>query len=259
MATHTMDESQTASFTLSPSKPNGAAVLLLHGFTGSPWEVRPLGEVLAANGYHVYAPRLPGHGTQPEAMAWVTHRDWEQAAEDALMSLNGYRRVFVAGLSMGALLALILAARHPDLVKGLVLMAPPFRFQAWDVRLSRFLRFPAFDWLGHKYVPKHTTDIEDPVARAEAPVMGRFPVGRLNDLFIVQEHARKALTDVVAPTLVVASNQDHVVSLDGVHDMHERLPGSRLLLLRQGFHILPRDKDKALLAAETTAFLDAQL
>lgn len=254
-----MDESQTAPFTATPSQPNGAAVLLLHGFTGSPWEIRPLGDALVARGYAVVAPRLPGHGTSPEAMAWVTHRDWEQAADDALLSLSKYRHVFVAGLSMGALLSLILAARHPQLVKGLVLMAPAWRFKAWDVRLSRFLRFGAFDWLGHKYVPKHTTDIEDPEARAMAPVMGRFPVGRLNDLFIVQEHARKCLGDVVAPTLVVASYQDHVVSLDGVHDLHEQLRGSRLLLLRQGFHILPRDKDRALLAAEVGAFLDAQL
>lgn len=254
-----MDESQTASFTASASKPNGAAVLLLHGFTGSPWEMRPLADAFVERGYHVHVPRLPGHGTQPEAMAWVTHRDWEQAADDALLSLSGYRQVFIAGLSMGALLGLILAARHPQLVKGLVLMAPAWRFKAWDVRLSRFLRFGAFSWLGHKYVPKHTTDIEDFEARAQAPVMGRFPVGRLNDLFIVQEHARKCLPDVVAPTLVVASYQDHVVSLDGVHDLHEQLHGSRLLLLRQGFHILPRDKDRALLAAEASAFLDAQL
>src|SRR4051812_37684120 len=104
----TSDDSATASFTLEPegAGPVRGAVLLLHGFTGSPWEVRPLGESLAARGYHAFAPRLPGHGTSPEAMLYVTHLDWEREAERALHALQRFERVFVAGLSMGSLLAL---------------------------------------------------------------------------------------------------------------------------------------------------------
>src|SRR4029450_3115001 len=87
------------------------ACLLLHGFTGSPWDVRPLGERLAARGLYVRAIRLPGHGSTPLPSAQASHRDWEQAAEDALLSLSTSRHVFVAGLSVGALLAVVLAAR----------------------------------------------------------------------------------------------------------------------------------------------------
>ena len=120
-----MDEAKTASFTLGPPQGEAiAAVLLIHGFTGSPWEVRPLGEALAARGFHVQAIRLPGHGVDPEAMAWVTWRDWEHAAEEALKQLRGFQHVFVAGLSMGALLGMLLAARHPNRVSGLAMMAP---------------------------------------------------------------------------------------------------------------------------------------
>ena len=75
-------------------------------------------------GFHVEGIRLPGHGVGPEAMAWVTWRDWEQAAEEGLRKLSGFSQVFVAGLSMGALLGMLLAARHPNTVKGLALMAP---------------------------------------------------------------------------------------------------------------------------------------
>jgi carboxylesterase len=50
------------------------AVLVLHGLTGSPWEVRPLGEALAARGFHVEAPLLPGHAGAPEALGFVTWR-----------------------------------------------------------------------------------------------------------------------------------------------------------------------------------------
>src|SRR5689334_23628869 len=110
-----MDASETAPFRLDPPGgfPPRAAVLLLHGFTGSPWEVRPLGDSLAARGYHVYAPLLPGHGTTPEAMLYVTHLDWEREAERGLQALKGFEHVFVAGLSLGSLLALLVAARFP--------------------------------------------------------------------------------------------------------------------------------------------------
>ena len=77
MDASTVDASSTAPFRLEPGNQHHAraAVLLLHGFTGSPWEVRPLGESLAARGFHVLAPQLPGHGTTPEAMLYVTHVD----------------------------------------------------------------------------------------------------------------------------------------------------------------------------------------
>jgi len=98
-----MDPEKTAPFELGSGED---ACLLLHGFTGSPWDVRPVGERLAARGMFVRAIRLPGHGTTPEAMTAVSHRDWEQAGEDALRSLSSYRNVFVAGLSVGALCTL---------------------------------------------------------------------------------------------------------------------------------------------------------
>ena len=97
-----MDEAQTAPFALGEGT---EACLLLHGFTGSPWEMRPLGEALAARGYHVRCPLLPGHGGTPEALVHVGERDWQEAVEaEATRALAGHRRLYVAGLSVGALL-----------------------------------------------------------------------------------------------------------------------------------------------------------
>src|SRR5688500_7219834 len=106
-----MDTWKTAPFELGQGDD---ACLLLHGFTGSPWDLRPLGEALAARGLYVKAPRLPGHGTTPEALLTVTHCHWEEAAQEALWTLRNRRRVFVAGLSMGALLSLRLAVHAPE-------------------------------------------------------------------------------------------------------------------------------------------------
>jgi len=87
------------------------ACLLLHGLTGSPAEMRPVGEALAAAGFRAVGPLLPGHGTTPEDLDITTRADLVQAAESALLSLEGARRIFLCGLSVGGLLAIHLAAR----------------------------------------------------------------------------------------------------------------------------------------------------
>src|SRR5438067_6194255 len=87
------------------------ACLLLHGLTGSPAEVRPVGEALARAGFHAVGPLLPGHGTTPADLETVTRSDMLDAAQEALLSLRGARRVYLCGLSMGALLAIRLAAK----------------------------------------------------------------------------------------------------------------------------------------------------
>ncbi len=252
-----MDEAKTASFTLGPPRAQAtAAVLLIHGFTGSPWEVRPLGEALAARGFHVRAIRLPGHGVDPEAMAWVTWRDWEHAAEQALGELADFQQVFVAGLSMGALLGMLLAARHPGRVKALALMAPVVKLRPLDGRILRRLRWlPIAEWTQH-WVEKKTTDIEDDAARADAPILPRYPLARLYDLFTIQDHARFAVPQVRCPVLVAAAEQDHVVDFPSVERLVKALPSARLLTLRRGFHILPRDSDRALLADSVAGFFD---
>src|SRR5215469_15884993 len=96
-------------------------VLVCHGFTGSPQTVRPWAEHLAAAGLTVRAPLLPGHGTTWQDLATTGWTDWYGAAERVFDELSGScRRVFVAGLSMGACLALRLAQTRREAVSGVV-------------------------------------------------------------------------------------------------------------------------------------------
>src|SRR5205807_9198468 len=123
-----------------------------------------------------------GHGLVPEAMRGVGWRDWERAAEDALAALAPARRVFAAGLSMGALLCLLLAARHPKQVAGLALVAPAMRFGGWTLALLRATRRVPWERL-KPWVCKSTTDLSDPQALAGAPILPRFPSARLKDVW----------------------------------------------------------------------------
>lgn len=233
-------------------------MLLLHGFTGSPWEVRPLGDSLAARGYHVLAPRLPGHGTTPEAMLFVTAADWEREAEGALHELAAFDRVFVAGLSMGALLSLLLAARFPQRVAALALMAPAIRLASKASRVLEALRVLKHHPLDDLWVPKYGSDLEDEEVRASAPRLPRYPAARLRDVFTLQTLAARAASQVQCPSIVLVAENDHVIDVPAASALPRTLRGSRLVLVQRGFHLMPRDVDRARVAAEIGAFFDAQ-
>ncbi len=252
-----MDFEKTAPFELGPED-GERRCLLVHGFTGSPWDMRPLGEALAAAGHRVRGVRLPGHGRTSAAMEPVTFRDWEQSVEEAFLAFARDGGAFLAGLSMGALLSVLVAAKHPEAVRGLVLIAPAMHFKGRMLRLLSAFEALPFLPLVRPLVKKVSTDIEDPVARAEAPMLPSFPSARLHDLWTVQARAREALERVRAPTLVVAAKHDHVVSMRGARELARGLTSARtvkLVELERGFHIVPRDRDAARLFEEARGFL----
>lgn len=235
------------------------ACLLVHGFTGTPWDVRPLGEALAAGGFRVRALRLPGHGTTPRAMLDAGAGDWLAACEEGLAAFRE-PRVAVVGLSMGALLALVLAALHRDRVQAVVGLAPALRFKdplIRGLRLARPFSLPLAERI-HPWVHKSTTDLIDPAARAEAPVLTAWPLRRLRDLWKVQDLAWAAAPRVEAPVLLAVARHDHVVDVRGARALVRRLtraPSVRFIELDHGAHIMPRDEGRQVLAQEVLAFL----
>jgi alpha-beta hydrolase superfamily lysophospholipase len=101
-------------------------VLLVHGFTGTPWEMRPLGDFLAAAGIASLAVRLPGHGTTPEDLAGRRWQEWLRSVEHGYQVLSEeFPSVFGMGMSTGCLL--LLAAAASKRFNGLVLFSPYLR------------------------------------------------------------------------------------------------------------------------------------
>jgi len=102
-------------------------ILLVHGFTATTAEVRPLAQALHAKGYTVSGPVLPGHNTSPEEINKFTWHDWVSTTEQAYQELAPKcDRVFVGGESTGGLLALYLASQHPE-ISGVLTYSPALK------------------------------------------------------------------------------------------------------------------------------------
>src|SRR5687767_4344740 len=98
--------------------------LLIHGFTGCPQSLRPVGDYLAERGLAVEGIRLPGHGTTWEDLNARRSDEWIAAVDAGFEKITeGRNKVFVVGLSFGGTLMLDLAARRPDKIAGLVSIA----------------------------------------------------------------------------------------------------------------------------------------
>lgn len=226
------------------------AALCLHGLTGTPYEVRPLGAALAAHGVRALGPLLPGHGGAPEALAAVDHREWLDAVRTAHQRLcREHVRVSVVGLSLGGLLALALAAERT--LDALVAIATPLRLRSrWVGLLPLARRLRA-------HVPKRRgSDIRDAAARARHPSMGVMPLAGAYELVRLQRRVRAVLDRVRAPILVAHGCLDATAHPDDARWIagHVASGERELLWLANSGHVVPVDHDGPELAEAVVRF-----
>jgi carboxylesterase len=180
-------------------------VVLCHGFTGTPQSLRDWGVALAAAGYTVRLPLLPGHGTRWQDMNATTWTDWYGAVDAAFIELRAScDHVFVMGLSMGGGLALRLAEEHGDDVAGVVVVNPSVAGTDW--RMAYLL-----PWLRHVVpaFPGVASDIKKsgPVELAydRSPLHAAYSLTRLWQVVAAD------LPKVTQPLVVLRSAEDHIV------------------------------------------------
>jgi carboxylesterase len=233
---------------------------LLHGFTGTPEEMRPLGEVLAKRGFPVRAVRLAGHATDVADLAGTRWMDWVASASEGLAQLaRDVPRVAVCGMSMGGLLGLHLAATRPTEVAALVLYSTPLFLGDARVRLLPWIaRLP---WAARRYatIPKDRgPDIADPVARAASRSYSAMPLTAVLELLRLQDIVRRELPRVTQPALLLHGRHDHSVPLANLEQLRRGL-GSRdveVHVLERSWHVITVDYDRDEVAERTAAFLE---
>ncbi len=228
-------------------------VLLSHGFTGSPASMRPWGERLAARGYAVEVPRLPGHGTSWQDLNTVGWSQWRDALEETLEELAARcDAVVLAGLSMGGALVLRLAADHADdpRVAGVVVVNPALATKRLDVRLLPVLKHvvPSF--------PGIVNDIKRPGTDEHG--YHRTPLKAAHSMMRAWPGVVADLPRISVPLLYLRSTVDHVVDDSTEPLVMDRIssPDRTLVRLEDSYHVATLDNDAQRIVEETLRFLE---
>ena len=231
-------------------------VLLLHGLSGSPAEMRLLGEFLSEQGFTVLAVRLPGHGTMPEDLERAKVGDWLAAAMDGyaiLASDDSVKRIAVAGHSMGALLALKLASMRR--VSHVISVSAPF-----FIRKERGVDLlPPREKSKGMFLPKKQPRLPGIPVRCLAGY-AVMPLLSVHELLDLTEAAREALPRVEAPLLVLQGEKDHTVKTESAQYIadHAASAAKRVVLLPRTGHrvLLGVEREKAF--SEIVGFLRSE-
>ena len=226
----------------------GPAMLCLHGLTGTPYEVRPPAEALAARGLACAGPLLPGHGTHPDDLATVHRAAWLEAALGAWDELAlTHERVYVLGLSMGGLLALALSARRP--VRGAIVMAAPLEL-GWLPRAAATLR-GVLPW-----GPKRPA-ILDREARERHPGYRRMPLSSVYQLILLGEEVGRDLARISQPLKLIYSRRDPSVSVANAERVLAGVSSSQsdVRYLEDSGHVLPVDREAAVVSSHVVEFV----
>ncbi len=194
---------------------NRIGCLLVHGFTGTPYEMRELGTRLAARGYTVLGPALAGHATSLEEMARTRWQDWYGTVTTAYDQLREECDAVVPiGLSLGALLSLHLAAHRP--VNAVVAVSPPFGVHNPLIPLFRTFPF-LFNFIPLVKKNPSENDTQDPSVAPRHPEYDATPTACAASLiFDLFPHLRGDLRDIRAPLLLIQSRNDRVIPPDSI-------------------------------------------
>ncbi len=234
---------------------NEVGVLLVHGFTGTPKEMHPMGEYLNRQGFSTLGPRLGGHATRPEDMIRANYSDWLASLEDGYHLLSGVaKRIYLVGLSMGGVLVLTSAPRLP--VRGVVCISTPAYLPAdWRLNIIDLMAKiqayvpkskaePGSGWFDKQAWKNHISYPQNPVRS----------VGQLKRL-LDEMHA--ALPKVNVPVLLIHSRNDDYVVEGSMPWIYERLgaPQKQMLWVEGSGHVATEDAQRETVFEAAATFI----
>jgi carboxylesterase len=232
-------------------------IVVTHGFAGNPRSTRPLGQRLAAAGYSVEVPLLPGHGTHPRDLGTTRYRDWIGHLERVVEHLAGRcAYVVLIGHAVGGTLSLDLASRRGDQVAAVVTINAPLSVPRTVLaRAAPLLQFAV------PYVPRRLAGMPaDDIARSDVEE-GAYPVvatRAARSLSRELPRIRSQLLDLTQPLLVVHSTVDHTVTPNDATELME-LAGAadiRELICERSYHVVLLDHDAPLVEDAVRDFLE---
>lgn len=234
---------------------NGRAVLLIHGWTTTPYELRRLGKYLNEKGYTVFAPLLTGHGKAPKDLENVVWEKWMEDVEMAYSELRGkYDRIYAVGTSLGASLVSVLAGKKPE-ISGIVLLAMPYA-----VRMEKFASFCArivslFRKYNKKYYPPSfgsSSTVTREISYQIYPIKSAFEVYRLI------KFTRKNISKIKQPCFIMQSEIDHIVAKKSLENIYDKISSKvkEKKYIPEAYHTFISDIKKEHIFGEILDFLN---
>ncbi len=251
---------------------NRVGVLLLHGLAGTPAEMRYVANGMARAGYTVHCPQLAGHCGTEEDIKKATWQEWYASAESALFEIRkDCDMVIVGGLSTGAVLALLLAARNPKDVHGTALFAPTFWLNGWIIPwYARFFRaittkgfanliqFPDIEPHGIKD-ERVREFVRNALFSGDSSAAG-LPVtpggAVLQHRWLAQATIRE-LKNIHQPALIVHPREDDYADLNNAWYIQRHLKGLvDMCVLDDSYHVVTIDRQRNIVVDRTIAFVE---
>jgi len=223
--------------------------LLIHGFTGSPYEVEPLADALRAQGHLVVTPTLAGHGGSRDQMMGVSWRDWIVSVEKVLLELIAeHQRVHIVGFSMGGLIAAYLAIQYRDHIQSLTMMSSPI----YTINPKQLFRTIA----EAIQVSMRSGGRQEDVARYLAKVKGT-PVRSVRHFRRLVQTVKPLIEQIEVPLLVVQGEKDDLVEARSAAYIHDqaRCSDKQLHFFSESRHMICHDCQADVVLSVVTEFI----
>ncbi|WP_251137052.1 alpha/beta fold hydrolase [Exiguobacterium sp. s193] len=239
---------------LSPLKPvyyegGERAVLLLHSFTSSPNDMKPLGRYLQDNHYSCYAPILSGHSLPAEKLLTYGPADWWQDVRDAyrLLQDKGFEKIAVVGISFGGVLALKMGQ---DLqVNGIVTLSVPMHKETDSLQKRLF-------YYANRY--KQIEGKEEKQIRSEIEALRHLPVDSLTEFEQFVNQTRDNLAQIDSPICILYGELDASLYKESANEIFNRVASDQKSVkgFAQSKHLMTLGQDMNEINEDVLGFLN---
>ncbi len=254
-------------------------IILVHGLTGAPYETGFLAKFLQREGYSVLCPRLANHGESIDVLKRTTWQECYESVERAFLEVQtSYPKsqVFVSGLSIGALLVLLLAGKFPERISGVSCLSPTLFYDGWNSPWSRHLlplvyMSPLKNFFYFKEEPPYGIKNENIRKRiheyyAQASLDDMKEVGKFGYPFYpltllyqhdqLVKHLLKKLPLIKTPVQLIQAQDDDMTSVKNSQFIHDRIKSEikEIVLLYDSYHVITSDQERETVAKEVARF-----
>ena len=227
------------------------AFLLVHGFCSAPDELQTFAKLLEDRGIDSFSVQLAGHGTKPDDLNGTNWKDWYNSAVAGLEYVKSWNTEYllIAGISMGGAIALLLASEHEG-IDGLILFAPGMKIDGLVPKLVPLLKYVIKDREVDVVAVQEIYDVK-------RTKYAREPVWIYHELFKLQKQARKILSNVSIPTIVIQGTADKTINPKYGKLAYEGIssPDKQLFMIEGGEHVIPCHHTRAVAYPHAEKFI----